>query len=96
METLKNNGCHLTPIFRPITSELVDRAHQGPRRGAGTSRLRRVTAREAIDIGDTTEETVNVNEAIHEAVEETEPAENAESTEKLLNAIRAAQISIST
>ena len=34
-----------------------------------------------MDIGDTTEETVNVNETIHEAVEETEPAENAEITE---------------
>ena len=54
----------------------IVRAHQGPRRGAGTSRLKRVAAREAIDIGDTTEETVNVNETIPEAVEETEPAEN--------------------
>tara|TARA_B110001452_G_scaffold181939_1_gene152800 strand:- start:335 stop:583 length:249 start_codon:yes stop_codon:yes gene_type:complete len=54
----------------------------GPRRGAGPSRLRgrerRAAARGAIEIGDTTEETVNVNETTPEPVEETEPAENTE------------------
>ena len=54
-------------------------AHQGPRRGAGPSRLRgrerTAAARAAIEIGDTTEETVNVNETTPEPVEETEPAE---------------------
>ena len=81
-----NYGCHPTQIVRPTTSELVDRVHQGPRRGASTSRLRRrerrVAARAAIDIGGATEETVNVNE-------------NAKNTEKSVNAIRAADISIS-
>ena len=42
----------------------------GPRRGAGPSRLRgrerRAAARGAIEIGDTTEETVNVNETTPE------------------------------
>ena len=46
---------------------------------AGSSRLRgrerRAAARAAIEIGDTTEETVNVNETTPEPVEETEPAE---------------------
>ena len=46
------------------------------------SRLRRrkrnVTARAAIDVGNTTEETVNVNENNPVLVEETEPAENTE------------------
>ena len=37
-----------------------------------------VTARTAIDIGNTTEETVNVNETNPVPVEETEPAENTE------------------
>ena len=37
-----------------------------------------VTARTAMDIGKTTEETVNVNETNPLPVEETEPAENAE------------------
>ena len=62
----------------------------GPRRGAGPSRLRgrerRAAARGAIEIGDTTEETVNVNETTPEPVEETEPAENAENTELSVNA----------
>jgi hypothetical protein len=35
-------------------------------------------ARAAIDIGNTTEETVNVNETNPVPVEETEPAENTE------------------
>ncbi len=60
----------------------------GPRRGAGPSRLRgrerRAAARGAIEIGDTTEETVNVNETTPEPVEETEPAENAENTVSVL------------
>ena len=46
------------------------------------SRLRRrewnVTARATIDIGNTTEETVNVNENNPVPVEETEPNENTE------------------
>ena len=46
------------------------------------SRLRRrernVTARAAIDIGNTTEETVNVNETNPVPVAETEPSVNAE------------------
>ena len=66
--------------------EAVDRGHQGPRRGAGPSKLRgrerRTVARVAIEIGDTTEETVNVNETTPEPVEETE---NAENTEKSVN-----------
>jgi len=37
-----------------------------------------VTARAAIDIGNTTEETVNVNETNPVPVEETEPVENRE------------------
>ena len=37
-----------------------------------------VTARVSIDISNTTEETVNVNETNHVPVEETEPAENTE------------------
>ena len=44
------------------------------------------TARAAIEIGDTTEVTVNVNETTPEPVEETEPAENAENTELSVNA----------
>ena len=60
------------------------KGHQGPRREASPIRLRRrerrAAVREAIDIGDTTEEAVNVNETIPEPVEETEHAENAEDT----------------
>ena len=41
-------------------------------------RERIVTARAANDIGNTTEETVNVNETNLVPVEETEPAENTE------------------
>ena len=85
---------------KPQHSELVDRVRQGPRRGACTSRLRRrertVAAIAAIDIGDTTEETVIVNETTPGGVEETEPAKNGENTEKLVNAIRAAEIYIAT
>ena len=72
-------------------------ANRVPGGGAGPSRLRgrerRAAARAAIEIGDTTEETVNVNETTPEPVEETEPAENAENTEKSVNA---AEISFST
>ena len=50
-------------------------------------------ARAAIEIGYTTEETVNANEITPEPVEETEPAENAEISEKSVNA---AEISSST
>ena len=49
-----------------------------------------------MEIGDTTEEAVNINETTPESVEETEPAENAEDTKKSVNAIRAAEISIYT
>ena len=56
-------GCQPTPISKP-------------------SRLRRrernVTDRAAIDIGNTTEETVNANEINPVPVEETETAENTE------------------
>ena len=59
----KRYGCQPTPISKP-------------------SRLRRrernVTARAVIDIGNTTEETVNVNETNPVPVEETEPVENRE------------------
>ena len=59
----KRYGSQPTPISKP-------------------SRLRRrdrnFMARAAIDIGNTTEETVNVNETNHVQVDETEPAENAE------------------
>ena len=40
-----------------------------------------------MEIGDTSEEAVNINETTTESVEETEPAENAENTEKLENKI---------
>ena len=49
-----------------------------------------------MEIGDNTEEAVNVNETIPEPVEETEPAENAEDTDQSVNAIRAAEISMYT
>jgi hypothetical protein len=59
----KMHGYQPTPISKP-------------------SRLRRkerkVTARAAIDIGNTTKETVNVNETNPVPVEETESAENTE------------------
>ena len=73
---------------------------QWARRGAGPSRLkrrkRRVAARPALDIGDTTEEAVSCNETTPEPVEENENAENTENTEKSVNVIRAAEISIYT
>ena len=59
----KRCGCQPTQISKP-------------------SRVRRrgknVMARGAIDIGNTTEETVNVNEIDPVPVEETEPVENTE------------------
>ena len=59
----KRHGCQSTPISKP-------------------SRLRRrernITARAAIDIGNTSEETVNINKTNPVPVEETEPAENTE------------------
>ena len=62
----KRYGCQPTPISKP-------------------SRLRRrernVAARAAIDVGNTTEEIVNVSQDIPVPVEETEPAENAELSE---------------
>ena len=59
----KRYGCEPTPISKP-------------------SRLRRregnIVARAAINIGNTTEETVNFNEINPVPVEKTEPAENTE------------------
>ena len=52
-----------------------------------------IAASSAIDNGDTTEEAVNVNENTIEPVEKTELAET---TEKLVNAIRTAKSYIST
>ena len=68
--------------------------------GFGPSRLRkkesRAATRAAFDIGDATEEAVNINVTIHYPVEETEPAENFNVTEKSGSAIRAADFSIYT
>ena len=65
--------------------------------GAGPNRLRgrerRAAARAAIEIGDTTEETVKVNETTPEPVKENYPAKNAENTEKSVNT---AEISLFT
>ena len=73
-------------MSRPSTPKPVGRGPQGQRRGASPIRLRRskrrAAVREAIDIGDTTEEAVNFNETITEPVDETEPDENAEYTKK--------------
>ena len=49
-----------------------------------------------MEIGDTSEEAVNINETTTETVEETEPAENAKNTEKLENTIMVSEISIFT
>ena len=95
-----NYGCQATQISRLITPEPVSRGHKGPRRGASSIRLRRrerrAAVREAIDIGDTTDKAVNVNETIPEPVEENEPAESAEETEKSVYEISAAEIYIYT
>ena len=50
-------------------------------------RERRATARAAIDIGDNTEETVNVNETTPEPVKENYPAKTAENTGESVNTI---------
>ena len=47
-----------------------------------------------MEIDDTSEPAVNINETTTESVEETEPAENAENTEKLENKIMFSKISI--
>ena len=47
-----------------------------------------------MEIGDTSEETVSINESSTESVEEPEPSEKAENTEKLRNAIIVLEISI--
>jgi hypothetical protein len=74
--------------------------HQGPRRGAGARRLRRRESQAAsgvaVEIGDTSEEAMNINETTTESVEETEPADNAENTEKLENKNMVSEISIFT
>ena len=79
------------PQFRNSTHEQYDRGHKGPRKGAGDRRLRRrerwAAARVDVEIGDTSEEAVNINETSTEPVEEIDPAENAENTEKLGNTI---------
>ena len=49
-----------------------------------------------MEIGDTSEEAVYINETISGSLEETEPAENAENTEKLWNTIIVSDISIFT
>ena len=46
-----------------------------------------------MEIGDTFEEAVNINETTTESVEETEPAKNVENTEKLGNTIMVSEIS---
>ena len=48
----------------------------------------------AVEIGETSEGAVNINETTTEPAEETEPAENAENTEKLGNTIMISEISI--
>ena len=64
-------------------------ATRAPGGGLALSRLRgrerRYAARGAIEIGDTTEETVNVNETTPDPVKENYPAKNAENTEKSVN-----------
>ena len=59
----KRHGCQPTPIFKPSMLR---------------KRERNVTARAAIDNGNTTEETANVNEINLVTAEETEPAESTE------------------
>ena len=62
----KNYGYHTTPISKKGTPEAVGRGLQGPRRGTGARKLRgrerRAAGRAAVEIGDTSEESVNVNE----------------------------------
>ena len=49
-----------------------------------------------MEIGDTFEKAVNINETTAESVEETEPAENADNTEILGNTLMVSDISIFT
>ena len=49
-----------------------------------------------MEIDDTSEEAVNINETTTESLEETEPAENVENTETLENKIMVSEISIFT
>ena len=49
-----------------------------------------------MEVEDTSKEVVNINETTTESVEETEPAENAENTDKLGNTIVVSEISIFT
>ena len=56
----KRHGCEPTPISKPTRLR---------------RRERNVTARAAIDIGNTIEERVNINEINPVPLEETEPAE---------------------
>ena len=72
------------PLKQLLGSTRAPGGGAGPSRHRG--RERRVAARAAIEIVDTTEETVNVNETTPEPVEETEPAENAKNTEISVNA----------
>ena len=66
-KTFLNYGCDATPISKNSTPEAVGMGHQGPRRADGARRLRgrerRAAARTAVEIGDTSEEAVNVNES---------------------------------
>ena len=75
-------GGQTSPISRNSTHEPVDRGHQGPRWAAAIV---------AVEISDTSEETVNINESTTESVEETERARN---TEKLGNNIMVSEIFI--
>ena len=49
-----------------------------------------------MEIGDTSEEAVNINETTPKSVEETEPALNCENTEEFRNTIMVSDISIFT
>ena len=73
----KRYGCQSTPISKPIRL---------------MRRERNVVARAAINIGNTAEETVNVNETNPVPVEETKPAKHT----KKVNSIRSFDISITT
>ena len=74
----------------------VTRAQGGERsledRGGGRGELQP----EYVEIGDTSEEAVNINETTTESVEETEHTENAENNEKLGNTIMVSEISMFT
>ena len=75
----KRYGYQPTPISKP--NRLRRREGNG-------------TARAAIDIGNTTKETVNVNETSTVTLEETEPTENTTTTK--INLIGSVEISITT